>query len=212
LNNKIAQLNVQLKTCSNDLDKIKFSRDAYTIGRHPSIKYGLVFHGGAKDRKSHEAPKFIKEKGKTPLTSILHSSHARKNHAYLYAHVKNARNVHHGACIDCPIFPMRHDAAFAPHTLIASSSSSYAHGRSRPKHNNHHAVSRAPKPRNASHGPSILYRTFDASYVIRCKSGRVIASNVGRKSKNDKTCIWVPKSYVTNLTGPNTSWVPKPQA
>jgi hypothetical protein len=27
-----------------------------------------------------------------------------------------------------------------------------------------------------------------------------------------KTCIWVPKDIVTNLVGPNTSWVPKTQA
>jgi hypothetical protein len=30
--------------------------------------------------------------------------------------------------------------------------------------------------------------------------------------QDSKTCIWVPKTYVTNLTGPNTSWVPKSQA
>jgi hypothetical protein len=86
--------------------------------------------------------------------------------------------------------------------MIASSSASYAHGRSRPRHNDHHIVYHVPKARNASHGPSILYRTFDASYVLGCKSGHVIASHVGPKSKNVKTCIWVPKSYVTNVTEP----------
>jgi hypothetical protein len=40
----------------------------------------------------------------------------------------------------------------------------------------------------------------------------VIARNVGSKCKGGKTCIWVPKSYVTNLVGPNKSWVPKSQA
>jgi hypothetical protein len=29
---------------------------------------------------------------------------------------------------------------------------------------------------------------------------------------SDKTCIWVPKTIVTNLVGPNKSWVPKSQA
>jgi hypothetical protein len=43
LNNDIASLNAQLKTCKNENDKIKFARDAYTIGRHPSIKDGLGF-------------------------------------------------------------------------------------------------------------------------------------------------------------------------
>jgi hypothetical protein len=73
-------------------------------------------------------------------------------------------------------------------------------------------VSLMPKNRNASHGPSILFRTFDASYVIHCKNNRIVATNVGPKCKKGKTCIWVPKSYMTNLTGPNTSWVPKSQA
>jgi hypothetical protein len=35
--------NAQLKTCKSDFDKLKFARDAYTIGRHPSIKDGLGF-------------------------------------------------------------------------------------------------------------------------------------------------------------------------
>jgi hypothetical protein len=35
LNNEVASLNAQLKTCKVDFDKLKFARDAYTIGRHP---------------------------------------------------------------------------------------------------------------------------------------------------------------------------------
>jgi hypothetical protein len=43
LNNDVANLNAQLKTCKNDYEKLKFAKDAYTIGRHPSIKDGLRF-------------------------------------------------------------------------------------------------------------------------------------------------------------------------
>jgi hypothetical protein len=43
LNNEVASLNAQLKTCKDDYDKLKFARDAYTVGRHPSIKDGLGF-------------------------------------------------------------------------------------------------------------------------------------------------------------------------
>jgi hypothetical protein len=96
--------------------------------------------------------------------------------------------------------------------MTASSRSSYAHGRSRPRQNVHHASSHVPKVRNVSYNHSISYRTFGAPYVLYCKLGRFVASHVGPKSKNGKTCIWVPKSYVTNLIGPNTSWVPKPRA
>jgi hypothetical protein len=43
LNDEVASLNAQLKTSKNDFDKLKFARDAYTSGRHPSIKDGLGF-------------------------------------------------------------------------------------------------------------------------------------------------------------------------
>jgi hypothetical protein len=44
LNDEVASLNAQLKTCKSDFDKLKFARDAYTVGRHPSIKDSLVRH------------------------------------------------------------------------------------------------------------------------------------------------------------------------
>jgi hypothetical protein len=43
LNNDVASLNAQLKTCKDNYEKLKFTRDAYTVGRHPSIKDGLGF-------------------------------------------------------------------------------------------------------------------------------------------------------------------------
>jgi hypothetical protein len=43
LNDEVASLNAQLKTSKNEFDKLKFARDAYTVGRHPSIKDGLGF-------------------------------------------------------------------------------------------------------------------------------------------------------------------------
>jgi hypothetical protein len=43
LNDEVASLNAQLKTSKNYFDKLKFARDAYTSGRHPSIKDGLGF-------------------------------------------------------------------------------------------------------------------------------------------------------------------------
>jgi hypothetical protein len=146
------------------------------------------------------------------MASSSHSFHDKKNHAFIYTHVNHAKNVHHDACNDCPLLPMRHDVAFTPRNMIASSSYSYAHSRSRHRCHAFHVVSHAPKDRNAFYGPSMLYRMFDASYALYCKNDGIVASNVGPKCKKGKTCIWVPKSYVTNLTGTNISWGPKPQA
>jgi hypothetical protein len=43
LSNDVVNLNDQLKTCKIDYEKLKFARDAYIVGRHPSIKDGLGF-------------------------------------------------------------------------------------------------------------------------------------------------------------------------
>jgi uncharacterized protein YkvS len=49
LNNEVASLNAQLKTCKVDYDKLKFARDAYIVDRHPSIKDGLGFRKETKN-------------------------------------------------------------------------------------------------------------------------------------------------------------------
>jgi hypothetical protein len=107
LNNELENLNAQLKICKNKCEKIKFARDAYTIGRHSSIKDGLGFQNRTKNLTSQRASNLIKEKGKAPMVSSSHSFHDKKNHAYLYHHVKNATNVaHHDGYYDHVVFPV----------------------------------------------------------------------------------------------------------
>jgi hypothetical protein len=66
---------------------------------------------------------------------------------------------------------------------------------------------------NASHVSHMSYHDFDASYVLmRNKFGKIIALRVGPHHKRLKTCVWVPKYLVTNLRGPNQTWVPKIKA
>jgi hypothetical protein len=52
LNNDVASLNAQLKTCMDNYEKLKFARDAYIVGRHPSIKDGLGFRKETKNLTS----------------------------------------------------------------------------------------------------------------------------------------------------------------
>jgi hypothetical protein len=89
-----------------------------------------------------------------------------------------------------------------------ATSSSYAHGRNRPRRN--HVVPHVP--RKVSTCPTTICKTCDASFVLTCKNAKVVARKLGAKCKRYKTCIWVSKSVVTNLAGPNKSWVPKTQA
>jgi hypothetical protein len=60
------------------------------------------------------------------------------------------------------------------------------------------------KSPTASNDHNISFKTFDASYVLTNKSGKVVA-----KHKGSKTCVWVPKVLVSNVKGPKTVWVPK---
>jgi hypothetical protein len=63
---------------------------------------------------------------------------------------------------------------------------------------------------NASHMP---YHAFDETYfLIRNKFGKVIALYVGTHHKRPKTCVWVPKDFVTNVRGPKQVWVCKMKA
>jgi hypothetical protein len=64
----------------------------------------------------------------------------------------------------------------------------------------------------ASNEPNISFKTFDVSYVLTNKSGKVVAKYVGDKHKGSKTCVWVPKVLVSNVKGPKTVWVPKNKA
>jgi hypothetical protein len=200
LNNEVASLNSQLNTCKDDYDKLKFARDAYTVGRHPSIKDGLGFRKETKNLTSQRTFD-LKGKGKAPMASSSYSSHDQKNHAYLYAHVKKVS--HHNRSYDHAALPIYNNS----HAMIASSST-YAYGRNRPRRN--HIVPHAPR-RNCN-SPNTVYHACNASFVLSSKNAKVVPRKLGSKCKGDKTCIWVLKTIVTNLVGPNKSWVPKTQA
>jgi hypothetical protein len=65
---------------------------------------------------------------------------------------------------------------------------------------------------NASNEHNISFKTFDASYVLTNKSDTLVAKYVGGKHKSPKTCVWVPKVFVSNVKGPKTIWVPNNNA
>jgi hypothetical protein len=197
LNNEVASLNAQLKTCKVDYEKLKFARDAYTVGRHPSIMDGLGSRKETKNLTSQRTPVLNKEKGKAPMASS-----SQKNRAYIYDK-KFTRYVHNDSCYDHAVLPGYHTS----HAMVASSST-YDYGKNWPRHN--HDVSHTP--RRVCNGPTTVYHSCDTSFVLSCKDAKVVARKLGSKCKGDKTCIWVPKVIVTNLVGPNKSWVPKTQA
>jgi hypothetical protein len=158
LNGEVASLNAQLKTSKNEFDKLKFARDAYTVGRHPSIKDGLGFKREAKNLTSHKAPISTKEKGKAPMANS-----AQKNHAFMY-HDRRNNDVD-------------------SHAMIASSSS-IMHDRNLAKKNVIHHMPRrnvAHVPRKIVDEPSTIYHACNASFAICRKDKKVIARKLGAK-------------------------------
>jgi hypothetical protein len=197
LNDEVASLNAQLKTSKSEFDKLKFARDAYMIGGHPSSKDGLGFKREVKNLTSHKASVSAKEKGKAPMASS-----AQKNHAFMFHDRRHSRNVN------------RSYDAFDSRAMDACSSS-IMHDRNVARKN---VINHMPRrnvvhvPRKTNSEPSTIYHALNASFAICRKDRKIVARKLGAKCKGDKTCIWVPKAICTNLVGPNKSWVPKTQA
>jgi hypothetical protein len=148
LNGEVTSLNAQLKTCKIDFDKLKFARDAYTIGRHPTIKDGLGFQKEAKNLTSQRAPIPNKEKGKAPMASSN-----QKNHAFMYNR-KIARRYDHDACDS--------------HAMFASSSNFNG----RPRRN---FVSHAPK--KMCNKPTTVFHACNTTFVLSCKIKKWLLEN-----------------------------------
>jgi 3D (Asp-Asp-Asp) domain-containing protein len=87
----------------------------------------------------------------------------------------------------------------------------YKNEASSSRHSTHAKIPKKKSP-IASNEPNVSFKTFDASYVLTIKLGKVVAKYVGGKHKGSKTCVWLPKVFVSNVKGPKTVWVPKNKA
>jgi hypothetical protein len=168
-------------------EKIKFARSMLYNGRRPGIKDGIGFQQG--DNVKLNAPKKLSNfvKGKAPMAQdnegyILYPT-GYPEHKIRRIHARKPHNVSHHA------FMYKNEA---------SSSRQSTHAK-------------LPKKKSpiASNEPNVSFKTFDASYVLTNKSGKVVSKYVGGKHKGSKTCVWVPKVLVSNVKGPKTVWVPK---
>jgi hypothetical protein len=126
------------------------------------------------------------------------TSSPQRNHDFIY-NEKVASRSHYNR-------NYAHTTYNDSHAMFASSST-FVHGRSRPRRSN--VVPHVP--RRMCNEPSIIYHACNTSFSLLFKNEKVVARKLGSKCKGDKTCIWVPKAIVTNLVGPNKSWVLKTQ-
>jgi hypothetical protein len=181
-NDHIAQLTSKINEHEIKNEKFKFARSMLYNGRHPGIKDGIGFQQG--DNVKINAPKRLSNfiKGKAPM--------AQDNEGYIlypagYPEHK-IRRIH-----------SRKSHSGSHHTFI------YKNETSSSRHSTHVKMPKKKSP-IASNEPNVSFKTFDASYILTNKSGKVVAKYVGAKHKGSKTCVWVPKVLVSNVKGPKT--------
>jgi hypothetical protein len=159
-------------------------------GRRPGIKDGIGFQQGSNVKLN--APKKLSNfvKGKAPMV--------QDNEGYvLYP-------------VNYPEHKIRRILAKKYH-FVSHHAFMYKNEASSSRHSTHVKMPKKKTP-TTSNEPNISFKTFDASYVLTNKSGKVVAKYVRGKHKGSKTCVWVPKVLVFNIKGPKTVWVPKNKA
>jgi hypothetical protein len=190
-NDHIAQLSAKIDEHDLENEKFKFARSMLYSGRRPGIKDGIGFQQGD-NVKLNAPPKRLSNfvKGKAPMVQdnegyILYPA-GYPEHKIRRIHSRKSHSGSHHAFM---------------YKSEASSSRQSTHVK-------------LPKKKSpiASNEPNISFKTFDASYVLTNKSGKIVAKYVGGKHKGSKTCVWVPKVLVSNVKGPKTVWVPKNKA
>jgi hypothetical protein len=191
-NDHIATLKAKISEHELENEKFKFARSMLYNGRCPGIKDGIGFQQGNQNNTKLNAPKKLSNflKGKAPMVQdsegyILYPANYPE-HKIKRIHARKPHSVSHHAF-------MYKNEAFSS------------------RHSTHIKIPKKKTP-NASNEHNISFKTFDASYVVTNKSGKVAAKYVGGKHKSPKTCVWVPKVLVSNVKGPKTVWVPKNKA
>jgi 3D (Asp-Asp-Asp) domain-containing protein len=156
-------------------------------GRRPGIKDGIGFQQGSNVKLN--APKRLSNfvKGKAPMV--------QDNEGYILYPA------------NYPEHKIRRIHTRKPHT-VSHHAFMYKNEASSSRHSTHVKMPKKKTPA-ASNDHNISFKTFDASYVLTNKSGKVVAKYVGGKHKGSKTYVWVPKVLVSNVKGPKTVWVHK---
>jgi hypothetical protein len=189
-NYHIPQLTAKINEHEIENENFKFARSMLYSGRRPDIKDGIGFQQGSNVKLN--APKRLSNfvKGKAPMDQdnegyILYPA-GYPEHKIRRVHARKPHNVSHHAFM-------------------------YKNKTSSSRQSTHVKLSKTKSP-IASNDHNVSFKTFDASYVLTNKSGKIVAKYIGGKHKGSKTCVWVPKVLVSDVKGPKTVWVPKNKA
>jgi hypothetical protein len=156
-NDHIAQLSAKIAEYELEIENFKFARSMLYNGRRPGIKDGIGFQQGSNVKLN--APKKLSNfvKGKALMVQdsegyILYPANYPE-HKIRKIHARKPHNVSHHA------FMYKNEASSSRHTTHVK------------------------MPRNkipvVSNKHNVSFKTFDASYVLTNKSGKVVAKYVG---------------------------------
>jgi hypothetical protein len=185
-NDHIAKLDAKIAEHELENEKFKFARSMLYSGRRPGI--GFQQGGNVKLNSPKRLSNFVKGKAPMPQDNesyILYPAGYPED-KIKRIHAKKAHSITHHA------FIYKNEASSSRRSI--------------------HVKMPKKKTPIASNDHNISFKTFDASYVLTNKSGKLVAKYVGGKHKGSKTCVWVPKVLVSNVKGPKTVWVPKNKA
>jgi hypothetical protein len=166
-NDHIAQLSTKIAKHELENEKYKFARSMLYNGRRPDIKDGIGFQQGSNVKLN--APKRFSNfvKGKAPMVQdsegyILYPANY-PGHKIRRIHARKPHTVSHHA------FMYKNEASSSRQSTNV----------------------KLPKRRTSatSNEHNVSFKTFDASYVLPNKSGKVVAKYVGGKHKSPKTCV-----------------------
>jgi hypothetical protein len=171
-NDHIAQLNAKINEHDLENEKFKFARSMLYNGRRPGIKDDIGFQKGD-NVKLNAPPKrlsnFVKGKAIMP----------QDNEGYILYPVgypeSKIRRIHSRKSHSSP----KHAFMYKGETSSSRQST------------------RAKLPKNktpiASNDHDISFKTFDASYVLTNKSGKVVAKYVGANTRDQRLVFGYPK-------------------
>jgi hypothetical protein len=167
-NDHLAKLDAKIAEHDLENEKFKFARSMLYNGRRPGIKDGIGFQKGD-NVKLNAPPKRLSNfvKGKAPMP--------QDNEGYIlyptgYPESK-IRRIHSRKSHSGP----SHAFMYKGETSSSRQST--------------HAKLPKKKTPKASNDSNMSFKTFDASYVLTNKSGKVVAKYVGGKHKGSKTCV-----------------------
>jgi hypothetical protein len=190
MNDHIAKLNAKIGEHDLENETFKFACSMLYNGRRPVIKDAISFQHMSQNNiklNTHGTKISNFVKGKAPIIQdregyILYLENYPE-HKIRRINAKKSHHVAHHAYI------YRNEASSSRHTTHV----------------------KMPKKMivDVSNEHNISFKTFDASFVLTNKSGKVVVKYVGGKHKSPKTCVCVPKVLVSNVKGPKIVWVPK---